>query len=70
VSPDEIVAEIRRLYFAAAPGTIDRDLARAIALLKQLPTDEERMRAAGLMDGLAQLRTEWAARKPGGRRRR
>jgi hypothetical protein len=61
VSPDEVIAEIRRLYFAARRDTIDRDLARAIGLLKTLPSDDERMRAAGFMDGLAQLRSEWRA---------
>ena len=66
MNPDEVVAEIRRLYFAATPATIDGDLGRAIALLTTLPTEDERMRAAGFMDGLSQLRSEWGARTPSG----
>ena len=53
------VAEIKRLYFRATKATIQRDLARAIDLLKQLPSDEERQRAAVYMDGLAEMRSEW-----------
>lgn len=54
------VDEIRRLYFATTRATIQRDLARAVALLKNLPTEEERERARVFMDGLAAMRTEWA----------
>lgn len=65
------LAEIRRLYFTTTPRTIHRDLARAIELLKQMP-EAERQRAAGYMDGLAQLRAEWSQRsrkrRPPGRR--
>ncbi len=64
------VAEIRRLYQHATRATIGRDLARAIELLKQLKTEEERERAAVYMDGLSQMRSEWTAahptRKPSG----
>jgi hypothetical protein len=63
------LAEIRRLYFTTTPRTIHRDLERAIALLKQLPEDQ-RERAAGYMDGLAQLRAEWATRSARRSRRR
>jgi hypothetical protein len=71
---DDPVAEIRRLYYATSKQTIVRDLARAIDLLKQLPNDEERERAAVFMDGLAQMRSEWgvsASTRPAtpGRRR-
>ncbi len=59
------VAEIRQLYFQARPATIERDLARAIELLKSMGSDEERERAAPFMDGLSELRAEW-----GGRQRR
>jgi hypothetical protein len=57
--PADPVAEIRRLYYAASKQTILRDLAQAIELLKQLPSDEERERAAVFMDGLSQMRSEW-----------
>lgn len=57
----EALAEIRRLYFATTKATVQRDLDRAIALLKTLPSDEARQRAAVYMDGLAQLRSEWTS---------
>jgi hypothetical protein len=64
------VAEIRRIYQHATRASIASDLARAIDLLKQLETEEERERAAVYMDGLSQMRSEWAAdqatRRPSG----
>lgn len=60
--PVDAVAEIRRLYFATTKASIGRDFARAIDLLKQLPSDAERERAAVFMDGLAQMRSEWGGR--------
>ncbi len=59
--PIDAVAEIRRLYFAATKATITRDLARAIELLKTLPDEAARERAAVFMDGLSQMRSEWAS---------
>lgn len=56
------VDEIRRLYFAATKQTIGRDLDHAIDLLKSLPSEEERQRAAVYMEGLAQMRSEWGGR--------
>jgi hypothetical protein len=66
------LAEIRRLYYRASPATIEADLARAIALLRSMSSDEDRERAAVFMDGLSQLRSEWAAgsRKATARHRR
>jgi hypothetical protein len=60
------VAEITRLYYGARRSTIERDLDRAIDLLKAMSFDTERQRAAVYMDGLAQMRSEWASasRKP------
>lgn len=60
--PKEAIAQIRRIYFATTKKTIQHDLAHAIELLKGLPTEEDRDRAAVYMDGLAQLRTEWTPR--------
>jgi len=57
----DAVEEIKRLYFNATKATIQKDVARAIALLKAMATDEERQRAAVYMDGLAQMRSEWAS---------
>jgi hypothetical protein len=56
------IAEIKKLYQRATRATIDRDLERAIALLKMLETEDERQRAAVFMDGLSQMRSEWKAR--------
>ena len=51
---------IRRLYFDAKPQTIQRDIARAVELLKSLPDEDARSKAAVYMEGLAQMRSEWA----------
>jgi hypothetical protein len=60
----DVVAEIRKIYQRTTRSTIDRDLARAIELLKQLETEDERQRAAVYMDGLSQMRSEWNAGHP------
>lgn len=57
----DAVEEIKRLYYATSPRTVQRDLQRAIALLKTLDGEEARERAAVFMDGLSQMRSEWAA---------
>jgi hypothetical protein len=57
------IAEIRRLYFETKPSTIQRDFERAIDLLKSLRSDAERSKAVVYMQGLAELRQEWAGRK-------
>jgi hypothetical protein len=56
--------EIKQLYFKATPKTIDRDLDRAIDLLKAMPDEGARERLAVYMEGLAQMRSE--ARGAGG----
>ena len=61
------LAEIRRLYFNATKGTIQKDLARAVSLLKEMRDDDERQKAAVFMDGLAQMRSEWAPARGGHR---
>ena len=55
------VDEIKKLYLQSTAATIQRDLARAVTLLKSLGAEEERQRAAVYMDGLSQMRSEWAA---------
>jgi hypothetical protein len=52
--------EIRRIYFSTRRGTIERDFARALELLKSMTSDEERSRATVFMHGLAQMREEWS----------
>ncbi|HEY8535221.1 MAG TPA: hypothetical protein VIL25_02195 [Vicinamibacterales bacterium] len=51
--------EIKRLYFSTTRETIDRDMARALELLRLMPSDEARQRAAGYMHGLSDLQREW-----------
>jgi hypothetical protein len=60
-STDEILAEIRSIYFKTTRATILRDFDRAIDLLKSIPTPEERQRATVYMDGLAEMRREFNA---------
>jgi hypothetical protein len=61
--PEAALAGIRRLYFKAAPSTIQRDFERAIDLLKTLPTEADREKATVYMQGLAEMRKEWRAGK-------
>lgn len=57
----DALSEIKQLYYQATRTTIRKDLARAIDLLKTMKTDDERQRAAVYMDGLSQMRSEWAS---------
>ncbi|HYT75050.1 MAG TPA: hypothetical protein VEL79_09910 [Vicinamibacterales bacterium] len=58
----EKMAEIRKMYFEATPKTIQRDLDRAIDIMKSLMDDDERSKAAVYMEGLNELRKEWKQR--------
>ncbi len=69
LSADDKLAEIRRLYFKTTKPTIQQDLARALDLLKSMATEEERERATVYMEGLAQMRADWAKAEKGKRRR-
>jgi hypothetical protein len=60
LSADDKLAEIRRLYFSTTKQTIHDDLARALDLLKSMTSEEERERATVYMEGLAQMRSDWA----------
>lgn len=60
-STDDILAEIRQIYFRTTKGTILRDFDLAIDLLKAIPTPEERQRATVYMDGLAEMRREFTS---------
>jgi hypothetical protein len=62
----DAIAEIKKLYYNATKATIEKDLDRAIDLLKTLPNEEERDRVAVFMDGLAQMRSEWKQAMRGG----
>ena len=66
--PAAAIAEIRRIYFNTTKKTIDNDLAHAIELLKSVPDEEMRDRAAVFMDGLQQMKNDWtreSGTKPG-----
>jgi hypothetical protein len=62
--------EIKRLYFNTTRATVQRDLTRAVELLKTM-SEDERDKAAVYMDGLSQMRSEWGVRgsEPKQRRR-
>ena len=66
LSADDKLAEIKRLYYQTSRATIKEDFAKAIDLLKSMSTEEERERVAVYMDGLSQMRSDWArqARSP------
>jgi hypothetical protein len=59
-SAQETLAEIRRIYFKTTRQTIANDFDHAIDLLKSLPDEETRDKAAVYMEGLAQLKRELA----------
>ena len=63
LSTDEKLAEIRRLYFKTTRQTIQEDLTKALDLLKSMPSEEERERATVYMEGMAQMRKDWAGKK-------
>lgn len=56
----DILAEIRQIYFKTTSKTIQDDLAHAIALIKTLPDEDARAKAHVYMEGLAEMRKEWA----------
>ena len=65
-----ILSAIRTIYFKTTRRTIDGDIAHAIELLKSLPSEDERDKAAVYMDGLAQMRSEWAVTYKGKKKTR
>lgn len=63
-----VLEQLRALYFGATKATVGDDLVRAIDLFKQLTIEEEREKAAVFMEGIAEMRREWAAEDGGPRR--
>jgi hypothetical protein len=59
LTADDKLAEIRRLYFSTTKQSIQADLAKALDLLKSMPSEDERERATVYMEGLAQMRSDW-----------
>lgn len=58
-TPAQVLDEIRTIYFKTTRATIQNDLAHAVELLKSLPDEDTRSKAAVYMEGLAQMRREW-----------
>jgi hypothetical protein len=63
LTADDKLAEIKRLYFKTSAQTIKQDFEKALDLLKSMASDDERERAAVYMDGLAEMRADWARRE-------
>ena len=62
---DETLARLKALYFETTQATIEHNFDEAIDLLKTLPSEADRERAAVYMEGLAEMRQEWrSAKKP------
>jgi hypothetical protein len=57
------LTEIKQLYYQATKATIQKDVKRAVELLKSMPSEDDRERAAVYMDGLSQMRSEWGQKK-------
>jgi hypothetical protein len=64
----DAIDEIKQLYYQTSAKTIQDDFARAIDLLKTLPDEASRERAAVYMEGLAEMRNEWRGRSNDGAR--
>jgi hypothetical protein len=62
-TPEQILEEIRRIYFKTTKQTVLNDLAHAIELLKSLPDEETRDKAHVYMEGIAQMRNDWLKAK-------
>jgi hypothetical protein len=58
--PTAALAELRRIYFKTTRKTIDHDFAHAIALVKTIASEEDRQKASVFMEGINELRKEWA----------
>jgi hypothetical protein len=63
LSADDKLAEIRRLYFRTTRQSIQKDLAKALDLLKSMASEAERERATVYMEGMAQMRADWSKGK-------
>ena len=62
--PAAALSELRRIYFKTTKQTIDHDFAHAISLLKAIASEEDRQKASVFMEGINELRKEWAPPKP------
>ena len=69
LTTDQKLAEIRRLYFSATRQTIQQDIEKALDLLKSMASEDERERATVYMEGLAEMRRDWASPNKGKRQK-
>jgi len=63
LSADDKLAEIRALYFRTTRRSIQKDLTKALDLLKSMASEAERERATVYMEGMAQMRADWSRGK-------
>ena len=63
LSADDKLAEIRALYFQTTRRSIQKDLTKALDLLKSMASEAERERATVYMEGMAQMRADWSRGK-------
>jgi len=61
MTPDATLERLKALYFGATAATIGDAFDEAIDLLKTLPDEEARERAAVYMEGLAEMKREFAS---------
>ncbi len=60
LDPAAAFDRIRTIYFSTTKRTIHADLAQAIELLRSPPSEEAGEKATVYMEGLTQMRREWA----------
>jgi hypothetical protein len=60
LTTDQKIAEIRRLYFCTTRRSIQQDFEKALDLLKSIASEDDRERATVYMEGMAQMRRDWA----------
>jgi hypothetical protein len=60
--PKAALAELRQIYFKTTRLTIENDLVHAIELFKRL-AEADQDKGAMYMEGIGQMRQEWAVRK-------
>ena len=63
------IEAIKHLYYHTTAKTVEKDLQRAVSILKSLPDENARAHAAVYMDGLSQMRSEWRLKKSGSRQK-
>ncbi len=62
---DETLERLKALYYRTTQATIEDAFDEAIDLLKTMPDEADRERAAVYMEGLAEMRQEWKSANRG-----